>query len=500
MLEIGQAVLALLLSAIVTATPLTGLHWRSIGPAISGGRTVAATGTDSDANLYFIGVAGGGLFRTRNGGTTWDDVWSRQPVASVGAVTIAASDPRIVWAGTGEGNPRNDASYGDGVWRSRDGGTTWQHMGLDGSFVITRILVDPHAAQTVLVGALGDTFKDSSERGVFRSADGGTTWRKTLYVGPQSGIADMAWNAHDPRTVFAAVWQFRRKPWTFDSGGADDGLYKSTDEGQTWTRVTGGGFPAAPLGRVGVAIAPSNALRVYADVQSKAGVLWRSDDGGATWTLASHDTEVNQRPFYMSRIAVDPTNADHIFAMSENLMESTDAGVHFHEVSGAVHQDHHDMWIASDGVRMIEASDGGAPISRDGGKTWDERYNFARGQLYHIGFDGQNPYQVCGGLQDNDSFCGPSDSLNPLGIVNADWRDVGNDGDGSWVWPDPRDPNLVWDVGVSALNGQLGIYDRRSRQNFDVSPSVRDTNGFALAGSRYRFNWEAPVAFSAREP
>ncbi len=458
------------------------------------------TGSDRDPLLYFAGVAGGGLYRTRDGGMSWHDVWSRLPVASVGAVTVAASDDRIVWAGTGEGNPRNDASYGDGVWRSLDGGTTWRHMGLDGSFVITRILVDPHDPQTVLAAALGDTFKDSDERGVYRSSDGGFTWTKVLYVGPTTGIADLAWNARNPHVVFAAAWQFRRKPWTFDSGGIDDGLYRSVDEGRTWSKVSGGGFPSAPLGRIGLAVAPSDARRVYAVVQSKTGVLWRSDDGGVTWELVNSDSEVNQRPFYMSRIAVDPSNADHLFAMSENLMESTDGGRHFHEVTGAVHQDHHDLWIARGGVRMIESSDGGSPISLDGGKTWDERYNTARGQLYHVGYDLQNPYDVCGGLQDNDSYCGPSDSLNPLGILNADWRDVGNDGDGSWVWPDPRDPSLVWNVGVSALNGQLGIDDVRTRQNYDISPSVRDTNGSALAGLPYRFNWEAPVAFSAREP
>jgi photosystem II stability/assembly factor-like uncharacterized protein len=491
--------LALLLTTTKIA-PLSGMHWRSIGPAIAGGRTIAVTGSDRSPLLYFTGVAGGGLYRTRDGGMSWQDVWSHKPVASVGAVTVASSDDRIVWAGTGEGNPRNDASYGDGIWRSLDGGSTWHHMGLDSSFVITRILVDPRAPQIVLAGALGDTFKDSEERGVYRSSDGGVTWSKVLYPGPSTGIADLAWNANDPRVVFAAAWQFRRKPWTFDSGGPDDGLYRSTDEGRTWSKVSGGGFPSAPLGRIGVVVAPSDARRVYAVVQSKDGVLWRSDDAGKTWALVNSDSEVNQRPFYMSRIAVDPSDADHLFAMSENLVESTDGGRHFHEVTSADHQDHHDLWIARGGLRMIESSDGGSPISLDGGKTWDERYNTARGQLYHVGYDLQNPYDVCGGLQDNDSFCGPSDSLNPLGILNADWRDVGNDGDGSWVWPDPRDPSLVWNVGVSALNGQLGIDDERSRQNLDVSPSVRDTNGSALAGLPYRFNWEAPIAFSAREP
>ncbi len=224
--------------------------------------------------------------------------------------------------------------------------------------------------------------------------------------------------------------------------------------------------------------------------------MWRSDDGGTHWKLMTRDTLVNQRPFYMSRLAVDPANRNHVFFSSEDLIETRDGGKTYDDVTGAVHQDHHGLWISRDGRRIIEANDGGAPISIDGGKTWDWRFNVVLAQIYRIGYDDQNPYHVCGGIQDNDSYCGPADSLSNFGIENSDWRAVGNDGDGSWVWPQPGDPNSIWNVGVSQLNGQLGIFNLHSRQNYDISPYVTDTNGRGLAGLPYRSNWEAPIAFS----
>ena len=440
------------------------------------------------------------MFRTTNGGATWDDVWARQPVAAIGALAIAPSDKRVVWVGTGESKPRNDASYGDGVWLSENGGATWQHRGLANSYSISRILVSSRDAHTAIAGALGDPFKDSEDRGVYRTTDGGATWQKTLYVGPQSGVADLAWDARGERLVFAAVWQLRRVPWSFQSGGPDDGLYRSTDGGLTWSRLEGRGLPTGLMGRIGVAVAPSNPQRVYALIQSAAGVLWRSDDAGVSWRLVSRDTALNQRPFYMSRLEVDPRDANHVFFLSENLYESRDGGLTFRAVPGAVHQDHHAMWIARDGKRMIEGDDGAAPISLDGGSNWVWGYNIAIGQAYRLGLDEQNPYQVCGGLQDNDAFCGPADSLDPLGNLAGYWRDVGDDGDGSWAVPDLLDPQYVWNVGVNQLTGQLGLYDARTRSNHDISPYVRDTNGTALTGLPYRFNWEAPVALSPVDP
>jgi photosystem II stability/assembly factor-like uncharacterized protein len=473
--------------ALMTCAPasagdaLGGLAWRNIGPALAGGRTAAAAGTDADPYLYYFGAAGGGVFKTTNGGLTWDDVWPRDAVGAIGAIAIAPSNKDVVWVGTGEPNPRNDASYGDGIWLTRDGGTHWSRRGLPDSYAIAKILVDPRDPTIALAGALGNPFKDSPDRGVYRTTDGGTTWQHTLYVGPQSGVSDMDWDPHDPRVVYAGIWQFRRKPWTFTSGGAQDGLYKSTDGGRTWHHLTGNGLPGGAMGRIGIAVAPSEPRRVYALIQSTAGLLWRSDDGGAHWRMLSRDTLIDQRPFYMSRLAVDPTDANHVFFASENLLETHDGGKSFEDLSTAVHQDHHGFWISRDGRRIIEIDDGGAPISIDGGKTWDWRFNVDLAQIYHIGYDDQNPYRVCAAMQDDDSYCAPNVSLSPLGLTQRDWRDVANDADGVAVWPEPGNPQSVWNVGINELN-------------------VRDTNGRPLAGLPYRFNWEAPLAFSRLEP
>jgi photosystem II stability/assembly factor-like uncharacterized protein len=472
---------------------LQNLAWRNIGPAVAGGRVSGVAGTDEDSNLYYFGAAGGGVWKTVNGGLSWSDVWPRSAVGAIGAVAIDPRREDTVWVGTGEPNPRNDVSYGDGVWVTHDGGRSWRNVGLRDSWAIAQIAIDPRDSRRVWVAAVGNPYRDSAARGIFRTTDGGRSWRRTLYLGPSSGASDVAIDPRDPSVVFAGIWQFRRRPWTFTSGGGLDGLFKSTDGGATWRRLRGNGLPGGEMGRIGIAVAGT---RVYAVIQSKEGVLWRSDDGGERWRLMTRDTLVNQRPFYMSRLAVDPSNRDRVFFSSEDLIETRDGGKTYADVETAVHQDHHGLWISRDGRRIIEANDGGAPISIDAGKTWDWRYNVAIAQIYRIGYDEQNPYRVCGGIQDNDSYCGPSDSLSPLGIENSDWRDVGDDGDGSWVWPQPGDPSSIWNVGVNELNGQLGIYDMRSRQNYDITPDVTDTNGRALAGLPFRSNWEAPFAFS----
>lgn len=485
--------------AFIAALPFGDLHWRSIGPAIAGGRTTSVAGSDDDPFLYYFGAMGAGVWKTTDGGATWTDVWGQKPVASIGAVAVARSGADVVWVGTGEPNSRNESSYGDGVWLTTDGARTWTHRGLDKTFAIAKILISPSDPMTALVGAAGNPYRDTPDRGVYRTSDGGRTWTKTLYVGPRSGISDLA---ADPagRTVFAGVWQFHRVPWTFDSGGPDDGLYRSRDGGKTWQKLAGHGLPRGLMGRIGVSVSRSNPRVVYAVIQSKAGVLWRSQDGGDSWHLVNSDSYVNQRPFYMSRVAVNPIDPQDVIASSEDLLESRDGGKSFVNLEGAVHQDHHDVWWSSDGKRIIEANDGSAAISLDHGRTWVWRFNVSLGQVFHIGYDRQTPYSVCAGLQDNDAFCGPSDSLDPQGILDAHWRDVGDNGDGSWAWPDPRDANLIWNVGVSTLNGQLGIYDMRTRENFDVTPDVRDTTGEALTGVSHRADWQAPVAFSPFDP
>jgi len=496
-----RALLLVALAAFAMA-PATASQfaWRNIGPAVSGGRVAAVAGTDGDALVYYFGSAGGGVYKTINGGLTWDDVWKGPSVGAIGAVSIAASNKNVVWVGTGEPNPRNDASYGDGVWTTHDGGRHWDARGLANSYAISRIVIDPRDPQRVLAGALGDPFADSQTRGVYRTTNNGKTWQRTLYVGPSSGISDLAMDSKNSNVVFAGVWQFRRVPWNFSSGGPLDGIYKSIDGGQHWRRLSAHGLPTGIMGRIGLAVAPSNSARVYALIQSKQGLLWRSDDAGRHWKMMSADTLIDQRPFYMSRLEVDPADQNHVIFSSENLIETRDGGKTFRGISTAVHQDHHGSWISRNGRRMIEANDGGAPISVDGGKTWDWRFNVVLSQIYHVGYDDQNPYHVCAAIQDNDSFCGPSLSLSPLGITERDWQDVANNADGVWVWPEPGNPSAVWNVGINQLNGQLGIYNLNSRQNYDISPDVTDTNGSDLAGHPYRFNWEAPIAFSRKLP
>ena len=493
----------MLLAASVALPPLHGIAWRNIGPAAGGGRVAAVAGSDADPQLYYFGAAGGGVWKTTNGGLTWHDLWPKEAVGAIGAIAVDPHDSDTVWAGTGEPNLRNDISYGDGVWLTHDGGAHWRNVGLRDTWAIAAIIIDPRDPRRAWVAAVGNPYRDSAARGVYHTSDGGRTWQRVLYIGPSSGASDVVVDPADSRIVFAGMWQFRRVPWNFASGGPADGIFKSSDGGVHWRRLRGGGLPAGYVGRIGLAICHperSRGARVYALIQSRAGILWRSDDGGAHWRTLTRDTLLNQRPFYMSRLAIDPSNADHVFFSSEDLIETRDGGKTFRDVTTALHQDHHGLWISRNGRRIIEANDGGAPISVDGGRTWDWRYNVAIAQIYRIGYDSQNPYRVCGGLQDNDSFCGPSDSLSPLGIENSDWRDVGNDGDGSWVWPQPDDPNSIWNVGVNELNGQLGIYDMRSRQNYDVTPDVTDTNGRGLAGLPYRWNWEAPIVFSPIPP
>ncbi len=473
--------------------PYNRIAFREVGPAVAGGRVTSVVGVASDPKLYYLGTAGGGVWKTVNGGATWTPLFDKQSVSSIGAVAIDPRDHRVVWAGTGETNPRNDVSWGDGLYKSTDGGKTWKNVGLTGTHAIASIVIDPRDPDTVVVGALGDVFADSPERGVYRTTDGGRTWTKTLYVGPQSGVSELVATPGEPDVLYAGIWQFQRRPWTFTSGGESDGIWKSTDGGKTWTRLTGHGLPTGMTGRIGLAVAPSNASRVYALIESKDGILWRSDDAGASWKLMTKNTLVDQRPFYFSHLRVDPSNADHVYGVSEELSESKDGGKTFKAIAKDVHVDYHDMWIApNDHTRMIVGEDGGYAITTDNGVAWSFSRNLAIGQIYHVGYDDRTPYSICVGLQDNNGFCGPSNALDPEGIPDAAWdRVVG--GDGQWAWPDPRDPNLVW---TDLQAGRLSIYDRSSRRSRSVQPwrgTAQDE--FSLDRSRYRYNWDAPVAF-----
>jgi photosystem II stability/assembly factor-like uncharacterized protein len=470
------------------------MKWREIGPAAAGGRVAAVAGSASDPKLYFLGSAGGGVWRSQNGGHTWDPVFDKAGVASIGAVTIDPTDNKIVWAGTGEANPRNDVSYGDGVYKSVDGGDTWTNMGLAGSWAISRILVDPRNHNHVIVGATGNAFSDSPDRGVYVTDDGGKTWRQTLYVGPESGASDLAMNVQNPSVVYAGIWKFQRRPWTFTSGGTEDGIYRSSDGGATWTKLEGHGLPTSTMGRIGLAVAPSDGNRVYAVIESKEGVLWRSDDGGANWQMVSNDSLVDARPFYFSHVEVDPKNPNRVYALSFQVMLSENAGKTFTATADSVHSDFHAIWIASnDPDRILIGEDGGYVLTNDGGQNWFFSANVPIGQIYRVGLGTDNPYTVCVGLQDNNGWCGPSNSLDPSGILNKHWI-VTVGGDGQWGIPEPDDPNWIWS---DSQGGAITIYNRVTQDSWTAQPYLQTgSESWDLATSRYRFEWEAPIAFA----
>lgn len=487
---------ATLFAPSASAAPLAvgNLLWRESGPAIAGGRVTSVAGSAHDPNLYYLGAAGGGVWKSTTAGAAWEPAFDEASVGAIGALAIDPNDDNTVWVGTGESNPRNDVSYGDGVYKSTDGGKTWANVGLRATKYISRILVDPTDSQHVIVGALGDVFADSPDRGVFVTFDGGKTWSKTLYGGPSSGVSDLAMSPAAPSVIYAGIWEFQRRPWTFRSGGASDGIYRSADGGRTWTRLTGNGLPSGITGRIGLAVAPSDAKRVYALIESKHGILWRSDDDGTTWKLVSSNTLVDQRPFYFSHLTVDPHDPDHVFTASTQLAQSADGGVTFKSLANDVHADFHSIWISpNDSHRIIVGDDGGYGLTVDG-HTWTFGANLPIGQFYRVGLGNDNPYTICGGLQDNNSYCGPSNSLDAAGNTNTGWFAPVQDDDGQWAIPDPHNANVIWSDGQ---DGALFVYKRRSREWTFAQPYLTSVaQGYNIATSPYRFNWESPIGFA----
>ena len=484
-------------TASPTPTPgpaFGSMKWREIGPAAAGGRIAAVAGSDKDPKEYFVGTGGGGVWRSLNGGHTWDAVFADQSVAAIGAVTIDPNDPKTVWVGSGEDNPRNDVSYGDGLYKSTDQGKTWKRVGLEATKQISRIIVDPRNSKHVIVAAQGDLFNDSTERGVYVTTDGGATWKKTLYVSPVSGACDLAFDRQNPDVIYAGMWHFRRQPWTFTSGGADDGLYRSADGGMTWTKLSGHGLPTDTTGRIGLAVAPSDGKRVYAIIESQQGILWRSDDAGANWTMVSNDTLVDQRPFYFTHIDVDPKNPDKVYAVSEMVAVSTDGGKKFKEIANDVHVDYHAIWIApSDPDRIILGEDGGYALTVDGGDNWFFSANLPIAQVYRVGLSNENPYWVCAGLQDNNGWCAPQNTRDPSGIQNKAWI-AATGGDGEWVVPDPVDPNYIW---ADSENGYVTVENKLTKDSWAIEPYIQTSiESYDNRQSKIRWNWESPIAFA----
>ncbi len=475
-----------------STSPFARMTWRAMGLS-SVGRTTAVAGSSTNDKLYYLGAAGGGVWKSVDGARTWSPIFETQRVAAIGAVTIDPADDATVWVGTGEDNPRNDVSYGDGVYKTTDGGATWSSLGLRGTKYISRILIDPRNHNHVLVGAQGDVFADGTERGVYVTDDGGKSWRKTLYVGRMSGVSDMALDPHNPNIVYAGIWQFRRYPWTFQSGGPDDGLYKSTDGGNTWNKLSGHGLPTDTIGRIGISVAPSDGSRVYALIESNQGLLWRSNDGGDSWTMVNDDPLVDQRPFYFTHIETDPKNPDRVYGVSEGLSVSKDGGQSFTRIDDG-NQDHHQLWIApGDSSRMIVAADGQSSLTLDRGGTWFSSANVPIGQAYRVGLSRENPYWVCAGFQDSPAWCAPSNSQDPNGILNKAWI-WASYGDGQWAVPDPIDPNFIW---ADTENGSLLVSNKITKDAWLAAPYLQSVSeSFDNRLARYRFGWEAPIAFA----
>lgn len=474
-----------------TPDPLANLKFRNLGPAVGGGRVSAVAGIPGNPNVYYVGAGGGGVFKTTDGGNDWKAIFTHEATASVGAIALAPSNPSLIWVGTGESNVRNDVVTGKGVYFSPDAGQTWKAMGLADAGQISRIVINPHNPDEVWVAALGHVWGPNAERGVFHTIDGGKTWQKVLYVNDQTGAAELAMEPGNPKVLLAAMWQMVRYPWNFEDGGPGSGLYKSTDGGLTWTRLTKD-LPDGPFGRIGLAFAPSDPQRVYALIEAKKGLLWRSDDLGSHWIKVSDNHALDVRPFYFSQMEVAPNDPDRIYFLSFQVELSTDGG-HSAKVLGGdrMHPDNHAIWIdPRNPDRILEGNDGGAYLSLDAGSTWKYLNNLPIEQFYQVATDTETPYRVCGGLQDNNGWCGPSRSLNSDHI--AGWINVIG-GDGQYVVPAPSDPHILY---ADAQNAYIERIDTRTGIQQLVRPYFPDMGMESPGKLKYRFNWTSPIAVS----
>jgi photosystem II stability/assembly factor-like uncharacterized protein len=474
---------------------LAGLRARSIGPAVMSGRVTAIEGVAADPRTLYAGAASGGVWKSLNGGLSWEPIFDDQPVASIGAIAVFQKSPEVVWVGTGEGNVRNSASVGNGVYRSLDGGKTWTHLGLDATERIARIVLHPTDPDVAWVAALGREWGENPERGVFQTEDGGKTWKKVLYVDAKTGAADLVIDPANPRKLLAAMWQYRRWPWRLESGGPGSGLYASYDGGRTWKRRTeDDGLPKGELGRINLAMSRSNPEIVYASVEAGKSALLRSGDGGRTWTTVNQTPNIAPRPFYFAELKVDPQWPNRLYSLGFAIKVSDDSGKTFSELPASagfkIHGDFHAMWIdPNDPRHFLVGDDGGMGVSFDRGRTAAFIADLPLAQYYHVAVDMETPYNIYGGLQDNGSWRGPSATWDQGGIPNAAWSLVGG-GDGFGTLPDPRDPSVGYSM---AQNGYLTRWDLKTGELKDARPAPPE-------GVKLRFNWNAGIAQDPFEP
>ena len=499
--------LPLLSAASLQANPIdpglySGLNWRLIGP-FRGGRVTAVSGVSGQPNHFYFGSVGGGVWETRNAGRTWDPIFDKEPVASIGALAVAPSDPNVIYVGSGEADIRSSFSTGNGMYRSTDAGKTWTHIGLEDTFQIGSVLVDPKNADIVYVAALGHGYAANPERGVFKSTDGGRSWNKVLYRNADTGAVALAFGG-DSKTIYAALWQTRRPPWSVypPSDGPGSGLYESTDGGDSWKPVTGHGFPSVGLGRIGLAVAPSNPQIIYANVSAKQGEggLYRSDDGGSNWKHVTGDPRIWTRWWYFGQVTVDPKNPDIVYVPNTATYKSTDGGRSFLPFKGAPGgDDYHIAWIDPDNSdHVILGEDQGSTVTLDGGKTWSSWYNQAIGQFYHVTTDNQFPYHVYGAQQDSLSVMLPSRTDYgdyTSGISFMDFLPIPTGGESGYIAPDPLNPRYIFGPAiVRPFNGDMTRFDTVTKQLEDVSAVL------AYPGVTYRRTWTLPVLFSRFDP
>jgi photosystem II stability/assembly factor-like uncharacterized protein len=470
-----------------------GMRWRQVGP-FRGGRALAIEGIPGEPGTYYFGAVAGGVWKTTDGGANWAPLFDKEAISSIGAIAVAPSDHNVIYVGTGEAAVRGNISYGAGVYKSVDAGKTWKNIGLKDSRHIGALIVDPKNADIVLVAALGHIFGANPERGIFRTTDGGKTWNKVLSKDQETGGIDVVFDPQNSNVVFAALWQAKRQPWFFSSGGPGSGLYRSDDGGANWKRLEGNGLPDGILGRIGVTVSGADSNRVYAMIEAKEGGLYRSEDGGTKWTRVNEDGRFRQRAWYFSKVYADPKAADTVYVLNTGLFRSVDGGKSF-TLLPARHGDHHGLWIdPQNSQRIANANDGGASITSDGGKTWTTQNNQPTAQFYHIAVDNAFPYHIYGAQQDSSNV-GIASRTDSGVIGREDWFIAGG-GECGFVIPDPRD----WHVIYSNNEGYLTIYDKNKEHAHDASVLPIDNSGHGAVDLSHRFQWISPLVVSPHNP